>query len=76
MDFIVGELECAIECKASINNDNKRLKGLRELKKEHDRVKRRLVVCFEERPRITEDNIEIIHANDFVKKLWAGEIII
>ncbi|MBP9838006.1 MAG: ATP-binding protein, partial [Proteobacteria bacterium] len=53
VDFIVGDLECAIECKASINIDNKSLKGLRELKKEHDRVKRRIVVCFEERPRIT-----------------------
>jgi predicted AAA+ superfamily ATPase len=74
VDFILNDLECAIEVKAAEKITNKHLHGLRELKTEHPKVKRRLVVCTEETPRVTEDGIEILPYREFVNQLWSGKI--
>jgi hypothetical protein len=66
----VGNLELAVEAKASTRIHSDHLKGLRELKKEHPRVGRRVVVCLETQRRLTEDGIEIIPAKEFSKELW------
>lgn len=75
VDFILNDLECAIEAKSSNKISDKHLKGLRELKKEHPRVKRRIVISTETVSRITEDKIEILSVQDFIKKLWFGDLI-
>jgi len=75
VDFILNDMEVAIEVKASSRIHSDHLKGLNELKIDHPKVKRRIVVCLEEVPRTLETGIEILPWKYFLKKLWAGEIV-
>lgn len=72
MDFIINDLECAIECKSSERVHDHHLKGLRELKKEHPDCGRRLIVSREPVSRKTKDGIQILGLEDFLEKLWSG----
>lgn len=74
VDFIVNDMVVAIEVKASCKINAKHLKGLRSLSVDHPEVKKRLLVCREEKARTTEDGILIIPAEQFVEKLWQGEL--
>ncbi len=74
VDFIVNDLECAIDCKASSRVQPAHLKGLREIAKEHPGVGRRMIVCNEPTSRKTSDGIEILKTGDFLDQLWGGEI--
>ena len=67
----MNDLECAIEAKSSDRISDKHLKGLRELKIEHPKVKHRFVVCTEQVSRTTSDGIKIISYKDFVERLWS-----
>ena len=72
VDFILGDMETAIEAKSSANVTSDHLRGLRTLAVDHPAVRRRVVVCREPRLRTTADGIEILPAADFVELLWAG----
>jgi len=74
VDFIVGDLEVAIECKGIDRVRPDDLRGLRELRKEHPKLGRALLVSHEPRVRKTEDGIEILPFEDFVHRLWDGKI--
>lgn len=74
VDLIVGDLQVALEFKSSCQLRQSDLKGLRALKDEHA-VNRTIVVCREERPRRTEDGIDILPWQIFCEQLWTGEII-
>ena len=74
VDFVLGDMQVAIEAKSSERVTQDHLKGLRSLVKDHPRVGRRLVVCREPRARKTDDGIEILPAATFVRRLWAGEL--
>ncbi|MCY3562295.1 MAG: AAA family ATPase [bacterium] len=74
VDFVVGEMRCAFEAKASSKITADHLKGLRTLAEEHPGV-RRAVVCLEPRPRRTADGIDIIPAKDFAVRLWQGDLL-
>jgi predicted AAA+ superfamily ATPase len=74
VDFIINNMETAIEAKAVRKVSGPHLKGLRSLVKDHPNVKRRIIVCLENKPRITEDDIEILPAAEFAKKIWSGDI--
>jgi predicted AAA+ superfamily ATPase len=73
VDFIVNHIDCAIECKGATRIHNDHLKGLRELKREHPEVKQRIVVSLDESNRKTDDEIQIINYQEFIKRLWEGE---
>jgi len=75
VDFILGEMQVAIEAKSSTRITRDHLKGLRNLIEDHPRVKRRIVVCREPRARRTADGIEIHPAAGFVQRLWSGDIL-
>jgi predicted AAA+ superfamily ATPase len=75
VDFIVNDMEVAIEAKSTARVTADHLKGLRELAKDHPRVKRKLLVCLEERARLTEDKIEILPYAAFTQRLWDGDLI-
>lgn len=75
VDFVIDAAEVAVEAKASANIHRDHLVGLRELAREYPRVKRRIVVSLESRPRRTEDGIDILPARVFAERLWAGEIV-
>jgi len=75
VDFVVNDMELAIETKSSPRIHSDHLRGLREIIKDHPKLKRRIVVSLEERARKTEDRIEILPYSVFIKQLWAGVII-
>lgn len=72
VDFIVNDLECAIECKSSAEVRPDHLKGLRELGREHGETGRRIVVSRSPKSRKTSDGIEILGVADFLNELWSG----
>jgi predicted AAA+ superfamily ATPase len=74
VDLIAGALEVALELKSTREIRTADLKGLRALAEEHS-VGRRIVVGREERPRTTEDGIEILPWRDFCARLWSGDIL-
>lgn len=74
VDFVINDMEIAIEVKASKKISANHLKGLRSLKVDHPEVKRRCVICFEDKLRTTDDGIEIVPAEMFMKILWQGNI--
>lgn len=73
MDFVIGEMDVALEAKSSRNVVRGHLKGLRSLVRDHPTVRRRIVVCREPRRRRTEDGIDIVPAREFAAGLWEGE---
>lgn len=75
VDFVINDMELAIETKASSRIHADHLRGLREVIKDHPKIKRRIVVSLEERARKTEDGIEILPYSVFAKQLWAGAIV-
>lgn len=74
VDFIIGDMEVAVEAKTSSNITNQRLKGLRSLVVDNPNVRKRVVVSLETKSRTTDDDIEILTVSDFVHKLWDGYI--
>ncbi len=73
VDFIINDMEIAIESKATRKITVKHLKGLRSLKLDHPGIERRLIICCEDKPRMTDDGIEIIPAANFTEMLWNGK---
>lgn len=76
VDFVVNDVEYAIEAKATANVHSTHLTGLRELARDHPRVKRRIVVCREEKPRRTADGIDVLPARTFAERLWADRLVL
>lgn len=74
VDFVLGNMQLAIEAKSSARITRDHLKGLRSLVEDHPHVGRRVVVCREPRARKTDDGIEILPATTFVRRLWNGEL--
>ena len=74
VDFIIGDMLAAIEAKGSSKVTSDHMRGLREIKKDHPRLKKRIIVCLEKTPRLTEDGIEVLPYKIFSKKLWTGEL--
>ncbi len=74
VDFVLGDMQLAIEAKSSERITRDHLKGLRSLVEDHPGVGRRIVVSREPRARKTDDGIEILPAATFVKRLWAGDL--
>ena len=75
MDYIFGELEAAIEVKATSQLRPEHLKGLEHLKTDHPEVGTRIIVCLEERARRLENGILVLPALEFLRRLWAGGIM-
>jgi len=74
VDFILGDHEIAIEVKAAELASTTHLKGLRRFKEEY-KVRRSILVSLDSKSRETEDRIEILPWQIFLKQLWDGEII-
>jgi predicted AAA+ superfamily ATPase len=74
VDFVVNDLEVAIEAKGTEKITADHLRGLRELNRDHPRTSRRIVVCLETRRRRTDDGIDILPADEFCRQLAAGAV--
>lgn len=75
VDFIINDMELAIEAKSSAKITSDHLRGLRALAEDHPKVKRRILVSLEKQSRRTEDGIELMSYKEFVKLLWSNELI-
>jgi predicted AAA+ superfamily ATPase len=74
VDFIVNDMQCAIEVKASRKVTADHLRGLRALAQDHAGVKQRVLICLEPKSFRTEDGILILPASEFCERLGAGEL--
>lgn len=74
VDFIINDLEVAIEVKGSHSVRDSHLKGLRSIKDEYKNIKKRILVSCDEVIRQTNDGILILPYKKFVQLLWNGEI--
>lgn len=68
VDFIVGDMDVAIEVKAASKVTDHHLAGLRHLRTDHRRA-RLVCVCLEAKRRRTADGIDILPAARFVEEL-------
>ncbi len=75
VDFVIGDMEVAIEAKSSARITRDHLKGLRSIVVDFPDVRRRIVVCREPKALKTDDGIEILPATGFVEGLWGGDIL-
>ena len=74
VDFVINDMQLAIEVKATSKITADHLKGLRSRAQDHPRIKQRVVVCLEAKSRRTEDGILILPAGDFTDRLAAGSL--
>ncbi len=74
VDFIIDDMKYAIEAKATQRVTSDHLKGLRQLIEDHPNIKRRFLICLEPKSRTTEDTIEILPYQNFVKELWGNNL--
>lgn len=74
VDLIVGNLDLAIEFKAVPQADSRHCKGLLGLLSEQ-KVGRSILVTLDDKPRQTDNGIEILPWQTFCQHLWSGKII-
>ena len=74
VDFMVDDMDLAVEAKASSRIHSGHLRGLRALAQEMPHRIRRVVVCLEPKPWRTDDGIAVLPAPDFVERLWGGRL--
>jgi uncharacterized protein len=74
VDFVVNNMEVAIEAKASPKISADHLRGLRALIQDYPHVKKRIIVCLEAKSRRTEDGILVLPATQFCACLGAGDL--
>jgi predicted AAA+ superfamily ATPase len=74
VDFVVGQMEVAIEAKGTEQVRADAGRSLEELKRDQGRVGKRLIVSLEPRLRRLENGIEVLPWRRFVEDLWAGKL--
>jgi predicted AAA+ superfamily ATPase len=74
VDFILGDMETAIEVKSSAMIRDHHLKNIRALKEE-SKARRFIIVSMDKEPRKTPDDIEIMPWEYFLNTLWDGAVI-
>ena len=73
VDFLVGD-KVGIEVKSKTRVSPRDYKGLSALSEEV-RLKRKIVICGEKTRRKTDEGMEIMPAELFLKELWADNIV-
>ena len=73
VDFILGEMNVAIEVKGSHRVHSAHTRGLRALLEEHA-VERTVIVSLEEQPRKLDSSIEVLPWQVFLEALWSKEL--
>jgi predicted AAA+ superfamily ATPase len=73
VDFVLDDMNVAIEVKASQRVHSTHTRGLRALLEEHT-VKRAVIVSLEKQPRKLDSSIEVLPWQIFLNTLWSGEL--
>jgi predicted AAA+ superfamily ATPase len=74
VDFVLGDMDLAIEVKGSVRVHDGDLRGLRALADSHT-VRRSVVVCLETEGRTTSRGIGVLPWDAFLQQLWSGELL-
>jgi predicted AAA+ superfamily ATPase len=74
VDFILNNMEVAIEIKSSSRVHETDVRALKILQQENT-VKKSIMISFETEPKILLDNIHCLPWQHFLAQLWGGEII-
>lgn len=74
VDFILNDMDVAIEVKSSNRIHSGQLKGLKALLEEHH-VKRAIIVSLETQVRKLDMGIEVLPWQVFLDQLWAGDLV-
>ena len=74
VDVIIGNGRIAIEIKTTEEIQSRHLKGLKAFQEDFPNC-RLIAVSFDQRARITNNNVEVYPATLFLKKLWNNEIV-
>lgn len=74
VDFILGDMACAVEVKATKRVSDHHLKSLRTLREDYT-VKKRICVSLDPLVRRTSDDIDFLPVHDFCERLWDGALI-
>ena len=72
VDFILGEMNLAVEAKASDRIHRGHTRGLSALKEEHS-IGRIVTVALEKEPQRVDASIEVMPWRIFLENLWSGE---
>jgi predicted AAA+ superfamily ATPase len=72
VDFVLGD-QVAIEVKGKSSVSRRDYKGLLALDEEVP-LRRKIVVCLESQPRVTDEGVEIVPVEEFLRTLWTGGI--
>lgn len=73
VDFILGDMDVAIEVKSSQKIHNIHAKGLKALQEEHS-IRRAIIISMEKQPKKLDGSIEVLPWNIFLEILWSGEL--
>ncbi|MBE9581206.1 MAG: ATP-binding protein [Proteobacteria bacterium] len=73
VDFILGDMNVAIEVKGSEKIHSGHTRGLKALLEEHS-IRRAIVVSLEKEPRKPHPSIEVLPWRVFLETLWSGEL--
>jgi predicted AAA+ superfamily ATPase len=74
VDFVVNDMQVAIEARASLKVSADHLRGLRALVQDYARVRQRIIVCLEPKSRLTDDGILVLPPDEFRRRLKAGDL--
>src|SRR3990167_11532395 len=73
VDFILGDMEIAIEIKASRRVHETDAQALKLLQQENT-VKKSIIVSFEPEKKIILNNIICLHWSQFLNQMWSGNL--
>ncbi|MBI2602438.1 MAG: ATP-binding protein [Deltaproteobacteria bacterium] len=74
VDFILGDMEVAIEAKAAEKVTSDHCKGLVEIAKDYN-LRRRILVCMVSTSYRRDDGIEVCSWSDFLAELWSDQLL-
>jgi uncharacterized protein len=74
VDFILSEGRTAVEVKSSEDPSSNHTKGLRAWKQDNP-GSRCILVCRTRKARRTSEGIDILPWQDFLEKLWGGDLV-
>jgi uncharacterized protein len=74
VDFILGNMQVAVETKGSSKVHSAHMRGLKALLEEHQ-VQKAIIVALEKQPRMLENKVEVLPWQYFLERLWNGEVI-
>ena len=73
VDFILGDMELAIEVKGAQRVHSGHLRGVKALLEEH-KVRKAILVSLDKSPRKIDPAIEVLPWQHFLDALWSGNL--